>query len=34
MAEAMSIEFSHINTLPLKPSSSQVDKKQDSRHFR
>jgi len=36
MAEATSIEF-HIlynNTLPLKSSSTQVDKKQVSRHFR
>jgi len=36
MAEATSIEFYTLynNTLPLKPSSSQVDKKQVSRHFR
>ena len=37
MAEATSIEFSHTlynNALPLKPSSSQIDKKQVSRHFR
>jgi len=36
MAEATSIEFSHImqQYLTFKPSSSQVDKKQVSRHFR
>ena len=36
MAEAMSVEFHTLsnNSLPLKPSSSQVDKKQVSRQFR
>ena len=36
MAEATSIEFHTLynNTLLLKPSSSQVDKKQVSHHFR
>jgi len=36
MVEATSIEFHTLynNSLPLKPSSSQVDKKQVSRQFR
>ena len=36
MAEATSIEFSHIiqQYLTFKPSSSQIDKKQVSYHFR
>jgi len=36
MAEATSIDFHTLynNTLPLKPSSSQVDKKQVSHPYR
>ena len=36
MAEATNIEFNTLynNTLPLKQSSSQVNKKQVFRHFR